>query len=84
MTTRTRFPRTAAAAALKKLDADPFAELVRLARATENETIAMRIWLELLQYLAPRLRSIEVTEKAESVPSGAVITRAKQELFGFE
>lgn len=83
MTSRARFPKTAAAAILKKLDADPFAELVNLAKTTHNETISMRIWLELLQYLTPRLRAIEVTEKGRALPGDAVAF-AKQEMFGFE
>lgn len=83
MTARARFPRTAVAAALKKLGADPFEELVKLARTTQDESIAMRIWMGLSQYVAPRMRSVEVTEKG-SPPQGDDVKRAKQEVFGFD
>ena len=83
MTARARFPRTAVAAALKKLGADPFEELVTLARTTKDESIAMRIWMGLSQYIAPRMRSVEVTEKG-SPPQGDDVKRAKQEVFGFD
>jgi len=84
MTARVRFPKTAVAAALKKLGVDPVAELVKLAQTTDSETIAMRVWMELLQYLAPRMRAIEITEKAETTPTSDAVARAKQEIFGFE
>lgn len=84
MATRARFPKTAAHQALKRLGVDPFAELVKLAETTQNEVVMMRIWMELLQYIAPRLRAIEVNEKTtHRLPNDAVIS-AKQEVFGFE
>ena len=42
MTARARFPKTAVAAALKKLGADPFAELVKLAQSTDDAAVAAR------------------------------------------
>ncbi|MCU0806557.1 MAG: hypothetical protein MUC53_00990 [Candidatus Contendobacter sp.] len=61
MTARARFPKTAVAAALKKLGADPFAELVTLARRTDDDVIAARIWLDLAQYVAPKLKALEIS-----------------------
>jgi hypothetical protein len=61
MTARVRLPKTAIAAALKKLDADPFAELVTLARRTDDDAVAARIWLELAQYVAPKLKALEIS-----------------------
>ena len=40
MTARVCFPKTAVAAALKKLGVDPFAELVKLAQKTDDDTVA--------------------------------------------
>jgi hypothetical protein len=56
-----RLPKTAVAAALKKLGADPFAELVALARATEDDLVKARIWLDLAQYVAPKLKALEIS-----------------------
>ena len=58
MTARARFPKTAVAAALKKLGVDPFAELVKLAQKTDDDTVAARIWLDLAQYVAPKLKAL--------------------------
>jgi len=63
MTARARFPKTAVAAALKKLGVDPFAELVKLAQKTDDDTVAARIWLDLAQYVAPKLKALEITGK---------------------
>ena len=64
MAARARFPKTAVAAALKKLGIDPFAELVTLARRTDDDAVAARIWLELAQYVAPKLKALEITGKS--------------------
>ena len=63
MTARARFPKTAVAAALKKLGVDPFAELVKLAQKTDDDAVAARIWLDLAQYVAPKLKALEITGK---------------------
>jgi hypothetical protein len=81
---KARYPKTAVGAELKKLGVDPFAELVRLAQSTDDEALAAKIWVELAQYLAPRLRSIALAESVTVVsPPPDAIRRAKQEVFGF-
>ncbi len=61
MTARARFPKTAVSAALKKLGVDPFAELVKLAQQTDDDAVAARIWLDLAQYVAPKLKALEIS-----------------------
>lgn len=61
MTARARFPKTAVATALKKLGVDPFAELVTLAQQTDDDAVAARIWLDLAQYVAPKLKALEIS-----------------------
>jgi hypothetical protein len=60
-------PKTAVASALKKLNADPIAELVAIARAAKDKTadhrlltVRAKVWSELLQYCNPKLRAIEL------------------------
>lgn len=64
---RGKQPKTAIASALKKLDADPVAELVAVARAATEEmadhrllAVRAKVWSELLQYCNPKLRAIEL------------------------
>lgn len=61
MATKPRFPKTAVAATLKKLGADPFSELVELARTTDDDAVKARIWLDLAQYVAPKLKALEIS-----------------------
>lgn len=62
--------KTVVASALKRLDYDPVAEAVRVARYAEGAgadprlaAVRAKIACDLLQYVQPKLRSIELTGK---------------------
>lgn len=75
--------RRSVATVLKKIGANPFAELVELARNRETPlAIQAKIWMELATYCQPKLRSVEVIEREVRGPANDTIQRAKQLVFG--
>jgi hypothetical protein len=81
--------KTAIASDLHRLNFDPVGELVAVAEEAKQSdadpallTVRIRVAGVLLQYLYPKLRSIEVREP-KAPPSAGAVSRAKQEVFGY-
>lgn len=64
---------------LKDLDCDPIEGLAKLAVSTENEDIKFKCYKELAQYVAPKLRAIELkAENPNNIGIAERIERAKK------
>lgn len=81
--------KTAVASDLHRLNFDPIGELVAVALEAKQPnadpallTVRIRVAGVLLQYLYPKLRSVEIHEP-KAPPSADAVSRAKQEVFGY-
>lgn len=68
-------------ARLKELGCNPIEGLAKLAVSTENEDIKFKCYKELAQYVAPKLRAIELkTENSNNIGIAERMKRAEKRL----
>ena len=49
----------------QKYDVSPVEELIKMAMSTQSEALAAKIWLSLVEYMLPKVKSIEVSGAVE-------------------